>query len=138
MKRITFILAAAGMLFASYMSMVKFLSDTCAFDSPCPYFLGFPACYFGLAMFTAIVLFLILDNWRIVQARTADIVVLSISFLGILFSGYFTLQQLPLLFQKGLGAYALVLPACAWGLLFYVAIFIVALIVFLRNNMYRE
>lgn len=134
MKRITFVLGVAGMLFAGYMSMVKFLSDTCAFDKPCPYFLGFPACYYGFAMFAAIVFFLILDNWKIIEEKSAEIAVLVVSGVGILFSGYFTLQELPKLFARGLGAYFFGLPTCTLGLIFYITIFILALVVFLRNN----
>jgi uncharacterized membrane protein len=127
-------LGVAGMLFAGYMSAVKFLSDTCAFDKPCPYFLGFPACYYGLAMFSAIVFFLVLDYWHIIQERTAGIAVLAVSALGILFSGYFTLGELPTLFNKGLGAYFFGLPTCAIGLVFYIAIFVMALMAFMQNN----
>ncbi len=138
MKRITFISGVAGMLFAGYMSMVKLLSDTCAFDRPCPYFMGLPACYYGFAMFFSIVLFLILDKWKVIEEKTAEITVLLVSMLGILFSGYFTLQELPTLFSKGFGAYFFGLPTCTLGLIIYIAIFIPALMVFTQNNIKKN
>jgi hypothetical protein len=53
--------------------------------------------------------------------------IITVSSLGILFAGYFTLQELPTLFAEGIGAFALGLPTCAWGLLFYIAIFILTI-----------
>jgi len=134
MKKITFILGVAGMLFAGYLSIVKFLSDTCAFDKPCPYFLGYPACYYGFAMFTAIVLFIVLDKWMVIEERTAEISILTVSTLGIIFSGYFTMKELPIFLSQGFNAYFLGLPTCAYGFIFYVGIFAITLITFIRNN----
>ena len=47
-------LTLAGVLFSGYLSSVRFFSNSCAFDEPCPMFLGLPACYFGFAMFLAL------------------------------------------------------------------------------------
>ena len=49
-----FSLGLAGILFSGYLSAIKFFSATCAFNEPCPYFLGYPACYFGFGMFLII------------------------------------------------------------------------------------
>jgi hypothetical protein len=48
---ILFFLALAGLLFSGYLSTVKFFSDTCAFNESCPLFLGYPACFYGFAMY---------------------------------------------------------------------------------------
>ena len=133
MKKYTFILGIAGMLFAGYMSAIKFLSDTCVFDKPCPYFLGYPACYYGFAIFTFLVFFLILDKWGMVQEKTADVSVLALSLIGILFSGYFALQELPILLADGFGAYFFGLPTCMLGLIFYLGIFFITLKILSRN-----
>jgi hypothetical protein len=50
---------------------------------------------------------------------------LSVSFLGILFAGYVTFGELPVLFAQGLSVYMLGLPTCALGRIFYIAIFVV-------------
>jgi hypothetical protein len=128
MKRITFILALAGMLFAGYLSVVKFFSDTCALGESCPYFLGYPACYFGFGLFGLIVLLMILGAWNLMAQKSSELSVLAVSAAGILFSGYFTLQEMPALLSRGPGAYVLGLPTCALGLLFYAGIFIITLI----------
>ena len=51
-KKAALLLTLAGVLFSGYLSGVKFISDTCAFNEGCPYFLGYPACYYGFLMFS--------------------------------------------------------------------------------------
>lgn len=134
MKKVIFYLSLAGVLFAGYLSSVKFFSKSCAFGESCPYFLGYPACYYGLVMFLLITAMPILWHFKKIKEKTADISVLVVSFLGILFAGYFTLQEIPILFSKGLSAYLLGLPTCAMGLIFYIAIFIIEVATFLKND----
>jgi hypothetical protein len=120
-------LALGGFLFSGYMSGVKFFSGNCAFNEGCPYFLGYPACYYGFAMFTTIFILsilLVLRKMGAVKALTSLVVV---GILGVLFAGYYTIGELQVLFNEGLGAYLLGLPTCAYGLVFYVAITGIAL-----------
>jgi uncharacterized membrane protein len=127
MYKTLFALATGGFLFSGYMSGVKFFSGNCAFNEGCPFFLGYPACYYGFAMFTLITVFaglLFFKKWEAYKALAGMIVV---GILGILFAGKYTLDELPLLFNEGLGAYLLGLPTCAYGLVFYIAITILAL-----------
>jgi hypothetical protein len=49
-------LASAGLLFSGYLSAVNLFSGTCAFNETCPYFLGYPACWYGFAMYLIIFL----------------------------------------------------------------------------------
>lgn len=117
-------LTAGGVLFAGYLSAVKFITNTCAFGEGCPYFLGFPACYYGFAMFSVMFVFSALRVLGKVGLRTANEIILITALLGILFAGYFTLTELPVLFSEGLSAFMLGLPTCALGLIFYIIIFI--------------
>ena len=126
MHKPLFLLALAGFVFSGYMSGVKFFSGNCAFNEGCPYFLGYPACYFGFAMFTLITVFAGLLFFRKLDAKKALLGLIVVSMLGILFAGYYTIGELPLLFEQGLGAYLLGLPTCAYGLIFYVTIGILA------------
>ncbi|MFA5999790.1 MAG: hypothetical protein WC783_02290 [Candidatus Paceibacterota bacterium] len=121
-----FILSLGGLCFAGYLSGVKIFTSTCAFNESCPIFLGYPACYYGFLMYLmlAISAYLLLNN-RLETVKGAKRMML-VSFLGILFAGYFTLGELPILFSEGFSAYALVLPTCALGLIFYILIFILA------------
>ena len=116
-------LAFAGLLFSGYLSGVKLFTDTCAFGEGCPYFLSYPACYFGFAMYCAMTILLLLSRFGVAAQRTVLRVVLLISALGILFAGYFTLGELPQLASDGLQAYLLGLPTCAYGLVVYLALF---------------
>jgi hypothetical protein len=47
--------------------------------------------------------------------------------MGILFAGYFTVQELSAWLRARGTRYALILPNCSYGLIFYIAIFILSL-----------
>lgn len=127
MKKTILFLGIAGLIFAGYLSAVKFFSDTCALGESCPYFLGYSACYYGFFMYLLITILAILLVFGKMKDRKALAYISLISFLGILFAGYFTLKELPILFANGISAYMLGLPTCAWGLLVYIAIYILSL-----------
>jgi hypothetical protein len=123
MKKTILTLSIAGILFSGYLSGVKLFSQTCAFNETCPYFLGYPACYFGFIMFAVITL---VAAWRVfgkVNEKLALTALLTVSFMGILFAGYFTLGEIPLLLEQGFSSYVFGLPTCALGLIFYLLIF---------------
>ncbi len=117
-----FVLSVAGLLFSGYLSGVKFFTDTCAFNEGCPYFLGYPACYVGFALFLA----LTYVSFQVITSRMYDRKGFKwmevIGLLGVVFAGYFTFQEIPELFQSGFRAYVLGLPTCALGLIFYILI----------------
>lgn len=117
-----FLSGLGGMAFAGYLSAVKLFTETCAFNESCPYFLGFPACYYGLFMYLIITLFAGLHVAHLYDGKKANQIVLITACLGIIFAGYFTATELPVLFSDGLSAYMLGLPTCALGLIFYVII----------------
>lgn len=120
--KLILILSVAGLLFAGYLSGVKLLSNTCALGETCPVFLGLPACYFGFTMYLVLtILSVFFVTRKSVGVRRA---IISVSGLGILFAGYFTGKELPVLFDRGLSNFVLGLPTCAWGLVFYVLIFV--------------
>jgi len=118
-----FLFSFGGLLFASYIGGVKFFTGACSFNESCPYFLGYPACYYGFVMYLLLSIFAYLLLTSRMMVSSGVKVMMTVSGLGILFAGYFTLRELPLLFTKGLAAYTLVLPTCAYGLIFYVLIF---------------
>ena len=127
MHKSLFWLSLAGFLFSGYMSGTKFFSGNCAFNEQCPLFLGYPSCYFGFLLFTVLFITALLLHLKRLAHRTALYTILITAFLGVLFAGWFTLGELPLLFENGLRAYFFGLPTCALGLLFYVAVGVVAL-----------
>ncbi len=127
MNTVLFYCTLAGLVFSGYMSGVKFFTSQCAFGETCPLFLGFPACYFGFFMFLILTVSAGLIVFTQIPRKILLLDIVSTSGVGILFAGYFTLKELPLLFEQGLSAYMFGLPTCALGLIFYVAIFIIAL-----------
>lgn len=130
---ITFWLALAGIFFAGYLTAVRLVTKKCAFNESCPYFLGFPSCWYGFTMF--IILFSADLSARVgyLSVTTATNVLLGVALLGILFSGYFSLQELVAWLRSPSKSYALVLPSCSYGLVFYIAIFILSLIQYIAS-----
>lgn len=122
-NKIILLLGTGGLLFAGYLSSYKLLNNVCALNESCPYFLGYPACYFGFVMYLAITLFAVGLVFKKLKQQLALNAILTVSFLGILFAGYYTIGELPLLFTNGISAYVLGLPTCALGLIFYIAVF---------------
>lgn len=118
-----FFLSLGGVLFSGYLSGVKFFTSSCALKESCPFFLGYPACYYGFAMYLTLFIFSVL----LLRGGGAEVWtrrILLVSGLGILFSGYFTLGELPVLWNEGIATFVLGLPTCAWGLLMYIAVFL--------------
>ena len=115
-----FFLGLAGFLFSGYLSAVKLFTSTCAFNSPCPYFLGYPACWYGFTMFTLIFAASIRGWCKNACLKKANKMITIISGLGVLFSGYFTLPEIERMFSPAPQS----LPLCAFGLVFYLLIFI--------------
>lgn len=90
---------------------------------PVPSFLGHPACYYGFALYLIIAVFAGLLVWKKIKEKFALNVVLVASLLGVLFAGYFSMGELPLLLKNGFGAYVFGLPTCMLGLVFFIAVF---------------
>ena len=120
-------LSVAGLLFAGYIGGVKFFTGTCSFNESCPYFFGYPACYYGFAMYLILTIYSFLLLTGRIGVHKASRATSVVSMLGVLFAGYFTLKELPLLFSDGLRAYALGLPTCALGLIFYILILVISI-----------
>jgi uncharacterized membrane protein len=124
----------AGLLFAGYLGGHKLFSGTCAFNESCPIFLGYPACYFGFAMY----LILTIASVALIRSqgtsRGALRTLIGVSLFGVWFAGRFTLAELPVFFERGFSAYLFGLPTCALGLIFYTLIFILSVILCMRSR----
>ncbi len=126
------IIGIAGVLFSGYLSGVKFFTSTCALSEPCPYFLGYPACYFGFLMFAVLFVSALLAHYQKVSILVLAKVQSFVSALGILFAGYFVIPEIGKLLA-GTRNYSLGLPTCAYGLIFYIIVFFLS-VNYLRNN----
>jgi len=123
---IIFWLALAGVLFAGYLSAVRLITKECAFNEPCPYFLGIPACWYGFVMFLVMFAAAASARFGYLSGVVATDILQWVSLLGILFAGSFTLKEL-FAWLRAPRRYALILPNCSYGLVFYIVIFVLSL-----------
>jgi hypothetical protein len=132
-----FIFSLIGTLFSGYLSVGKIISGACPLYGECPSFLGYPACYYGLVMFLALLItssFLLFKKLDYPQTTLIKII-LFVSFIGILFSGYFSIEEIfyPIC-PEGICDYALLLPTCVYGLFMYVVIFVISLLALYKKR----
>lgn len=122
----SFALSLAGTIFAGYLSLYRYFSGSCAFNEPCPTFLGYPSCWFGFGLF-AILLATSAAGLADASARTRLIrPLLGTSTAGVLFAGWFTAREV-FGWLSGAGVrYALGAPTCAYGLVFFAAVAILS------------
>lgn len=128
------VLAVSGIAFSGYLSGVRFFSQTCAFNEGCPYFLGYPACYFGFSAFVLIGIAILMYAVRAMTRGQMLGTVAILSGAGTLFAAYFTIPEMPLILAEGVGAYMLGLPTCAYGLLAFIAVFVISLLALQRGR----
>ncbi len=125
------ILSIAGMLFSGYLSAVKLFSQTCAIDSGCSYFLGYPTCYYGFAFFVLIFILTLANkfcSWGGEKLAVARLNALrAVSALGIAFSLYFSVVEIWKMISEKMVYGALILPTCFYGLIVYIWVFVLAM-----------
>lgn len=114
--------SVAGLLFSGYLSVIKLFTDICPVSGGCPYFLGFPACYYGLVLYVALVLLSVAAIKERLAFRKALISIAAVAVLGVLFAGYFSIIELPEFVRQGFAAYTFGAPTCIIGLIFYMFI----------------
>lgn len=118
-----FILSWLGLLFSGYLSAVKLFSNSCAFNEPCPYFLGYPACWYGFGMYLVMFVATGLGALRKIRSTVALGIDVAVSAIGVVFAGSFVYQEIVNSTVTGV----LGLSTCAYGLIFYVAIFVISI-----------
>lgn len=119
-------LSGGGVLFAGYLTLTRLLTGICPFKEPCPYFLGYPACWYGLAMFILLFVVSLLGVIGWYEGKRRLLALLFVSGVGIVFSGSFVIREIILAIQYGWPQYTLLLPTCAYGFVVYTALFILA------------
>jgi hypothetical protein len=128
-------LTLAGVLFAGYLSGIKFFSGTCAFNESCPVFLGYPACYYGFVMFSTMFVATVAALVKKAAGRWPLKFNLVVSIMGMLFSGSFTVREMAVWFTDGFKSFGLLgLSTCAYGFVFYIVIFVFTLAALLKKE----
>jgi hypothetical protein len=123
---IIFFITLGGFLFSGYLSLIKFLSNTCALNEPCPYFLNYPACWYGFGLFSILFISSIITQCNKKYIHYIYWIQIIVSGIGILFAAYFTWPEV-IQFLGGNSSYRLGLPTCAYGLIFYILVFILVI-----------
>lgn len=116
-------LSIAGILFAGYMTLQKFISGTCSFGEACPFLWGYPVCLYGLIIFFMLFLAtlkLLLDS----NDKLAKHIFKYISILGIIYSGYYAYQDIFHPLCRDNCVYQLGLPTCVYGFIVFLAVFV--------------
>jgi hypothetical protein len=127
--RLATILTAAGVLFSGYLSTVRMHSGICAFDEPCPSFLGHPACYTGFTLFATLFIVSSIALIRRSESAWPMVVNLIVSAFGGVFAGHIAVAEL-----GARAHYAMGLPSCAWGFVFFLAVLISSLAAWLKHT----
>lgn len=128
-------LTLLGTLFSGYLSATKLFTKTCAFNEPCPYFLGHPACFYGFGLFLIMLVISILAFSRNIKAASAKITLLIVSAIGVLFSGQWAIPELrDFVLSINHTSYALGFSTCIYGFIFFLIIFIVCLVPLKNDN----
>jgi len=123
-----FVLTLAGVLFSGYLGVQKLFTGVCAFNESCPYFWGYPACWYGFGLFLLMFVMVIIAQRKISNIKKYRLALRIVSFLGILFAGQFVIGEVSMWLGGISTDYTLVLPTCVYGLIFYIAIFIISFV----------
>lgn len=131
-NKIIFFVSLVGLLFSGYLSTVKLFTSACAFNETCPYFLGYPTCFYGFLMF--LITFATSVLGISARARKERVVIIHgvVSILGIMFASYFIVHDA----SPATGNYALGVPTCVYGFIFYIVIFLFSLKQFAKAKGY--
>jgi hypothetical protein len=130
--RWTTLLSAAGATFAGYLSSVGLRSGLCAFGDPCKFFLGQPAYYTSLALFSTTLLVSVFALLRGRESRWPAVANAIFSTMGSLFATQLTVGDLWAL--AGGASDRTGFPVCAYGLGFFVAILVLSLVVSVKRS----
>jgi hypothetical protein len=133
-KWTVFVLTLSGVLFSGYLSGMKFFTKTCAFNESCPYFMGYPACYFGFGMF--LILFIVTSMLLAGKIGFAQALKINlwVSLAGSAFATYFAIPEFQALIAGTFASRFLGLSTCIYGLLFFVLVLIITVATIIKRR----
>jgi hypothetical protein len=106
-----------GMGFSGYLTASVLLSSTCPLNGGCTLVLGYPSCMYGFAMYTIMLMILLLTWPGKIAFSTGRKLILVVSVIGMLFAG-------SLLIEEYAGNKPITI--CAVGFVMYVLILLVS------------
>lgn len=110
-----------GLFFTTYLIVVNFFTDTCVARDACLQFLGWPLCVYGFILFVILMILLFYIIKKHIDIYRGMLMIASVAFSGILFSGYVGAFEFTTLLRQGVSGSAV--PGCLIGLLVYMCIF---------------
>lgn len=113
----------SGFIVVGYLSAVKLLSGTCVAKELCMNVLGLPICVYGLLIFLMLISLSVLIIKGRVDLHRGMFAIAAASFVGVLFSGYFSAIQFSALARGGFSAHTSDVPTCLIGLMMFMIIF---------------
>lgn len=119
-------LSVAGTLFAGYLSFSSLILKRCAFGEPCPQLFGLPSCLYGFAFFLIIALLAAAMTFGWLERRLGEFVAVVIAAGGFVFAWRYAIPEFGPLFAGH--RYAMGLPVCAWGAVFFTAALVFAVV----------
>ena len=133
--KIIFIFSLIGILFSGYLSFFELFSNTCPLKEGCPYFLGYPACYYGFVLFLILFITSLMLLFKNINNKSMKII-FYISLLGIIFSAYTSIKEIiyPSCLN-GVCNYSLLMPTCVYGLIMYIIIFVSSILALKNKNL---
>jgi uncharacterized membrane protein len=123
------LLAAAGVAFSGYLSLTRLTRGICAFEEPCPFFLGHPACYTGFALFAGAFAISLLAWIRKTEESWPMFANTLLGIAGSVFAGMMSLEEV----RHPVG-YKLGLPTCAYGFVFFLVLLVYSLAAWVKHH----
>ena len=124
-----------GLVFSGYLTLVKLVSGTCAFNETCPPVFELPVCWYGFAFYVALLVLAIRTLLGRIDLAKGLLYISAVSFVGILFAGYLTLKAFSQFLLQSSGTHSLGVPTCFLGLICFMLTFVTAV---LSWNHHRE
>lgn len=128
----------AGFFFSGYLTAVKLFSGACAFNESCPIVFGYPACWYGFALYIVLLGISVITARKRILFEKGITALAGVSLVGILFAGYLTMTELPTFLARGFASYTFGVPTCFMGLIFFMLIFVTSVLAWnhhrTRNN----
>jgi hypothetical protein len=130
--RVATLLSGGGAAFSGFLSVSLMQSGVCAFNEPCPLFVGQPACYTGFLLFWVAFVISVLARFRNSESTWPMLANIAIAGVGVISAGQVSLEEVGRRAGHRLG-----LPTCAYGFLFFLSLLLVSIVAWRRLRVIR-
>lgn len=121
-----FIFSVCGIAFSLYLFLASLLFGRQALSELAQIFLGIPAYYIGLLVFSSLITLCVYTYKQRIRFEHWLMSTTGASFVGILFSMFLTFKEVPTLLKQGFKAYTFAVPTSFIDLIFFMLVFVTA------------